>query len=74
MLLLLFFDFFSLFNQITYEITKKNSDGNSTIAVSYISNAQIKNSKTENVKILGNCGKTKIEKAGNSKHGNCRLG
>lgn len=35
-----------------------------------VSNAQIKNAKTENVKILGNCGmcETKIEKAGNLKN------
>lgn len=37
------------------------------ILLSGISNAQIKNAKTESVKIYGNCGmcKTKIEKAGN---------
>jgi len=35
-----------------------------------VMNAQIKNTKTETVKIYGNCGmcKTKIEKAGNLKN------
>ena len=35
-----------------------------------ISNAQIKNAKTQNVKVLGNCGmcKAKIEKAGSLKN------
>lgn len=40
------------------------------VLLSGISNAQIKNAKTESVKIYGNCGmcKTKIEKAGNLKN------
>ncbi|MDN3677671.1 DUF3347 domain-containing protein [Flavobacterium paronense] len=40
------------------------------VLLSGISNAQIKNTKTESVKIYGNCGmcKTKIEKAGNLKN------
>ena len=40
-----------------------------TVLLSTTSNAQIKNAKTENVKIHGNCGmcETKIEKAGNIK-------
>jgi len=40
------------------------------VLLSIVSNAQIKNAKTETVKIFGNCGmcKTKIEKAGNLKN------
>ena len=40
------------------------------VLLSGVANAQIKNSKTESVKIFGNCGmcKTKIEKAGNLKN------
>ncbi|MFN7099475.1 MAG: DUF3347 domain-containing protein [Flavobacterium sp.] len=40
-----------------------------SVLLSTASNAQIKNAKTENVKIYGNCGmcETKIEKAGNIK-------
>lgn len=40
------------------------------VLLSGVSNAQIKNAKTETVKIYGNCGmcKTKIEKAGNLKN------
>ena len=40
------------------------------VLLSTVSNAQIKNTKTETVKIYGNCGmcKTKIEKAGNLKN------
>ena len=40
------------------------------VLLSGVSNAQIKNAKTESVKIFGNCGmcKTKIEKAGNLKN------
>lgn len=40
------------------------------VLLSVVSNAQIKNAKTETVKIFGNCGmcKTKIEKAGNLKN------
>ena len=40
------------------------------VLLSGVSNAQIKNAKTETVKIFGNCGmcKTKIEKAGNLKN------
>jgi len=40
------------------------------VLLSGVSNAQIKNAKTESVKIYGNCGmcKTKIEKAGNLKN------
>lgn len=40
-----------------------------SVLLSTTSNAQIKNAKTENVKIYGNCGmcETKIEKAGNIK-------
>ena len=40
------------------------------VLLSGLSNAQIKNAKTESVKIYGNCGmcKTKIEKAGNLKN------
>lgn len=40
------------------------------VLLSAISNAQIKNAKTETVKVYGNCGmcKTKIEKAGNLKN------
>ena len=39
------------------------------VLLSTTSNAQIKNAKTESVKIYGNCGmcETKIEKAGNIK-------
>ena len=40
-----------------------------SVLLSTTSNAQIKNAKTESVKIYGNCGmcETKIEKAGNIK-------